>query len=121
MAVKNIIVNDYTVPAGVQNESVIEAAIKFNTNTISKYALKYIGTEKNCTREVVKRIASGVEGVTYTIRFSIKKAGATATVDYEFIAPDITIILSNQGYKVASSFNTDMEYINDAITKTFTA
>jgi len=119
MATKNIIINDYTVPVGVNKKSVRETIIKFNNNTISSFANKYIGTDKICNREMIKRISSGVEGVTYTIRFSIKKSTATASVSYELIAHDMNIIESNQGYKVTNTFNTDMEFINNAILNIF--
>lgn len=121
MAIKNIIVNDYTVPAGVNGENVITTAIKFLENTCTKYAVKYIGTDKNCSREVIKRIATDVSGVSYTVRFNIKKTGAEAMVICEFIAHDIDIVLSDQAYTTVSSFNTDMEYIKTAITNTFRA
>lgn len=121
MAIKNIIINDYTVPAGVNGEAVITTALKFLDNTCIKYAAKYIGTEKNCSREVVKRIATDVDGVSYTVRFNIKKTSTEAMVICEFIAHDIDIVLSDQAYTTLSSFNTDMEYIKDAITNTFRA
>lgn len=119
MATKNIIVNDYDVPTGVNKKSVRETIIKFNNTNITSFAKSFIGTDKTCNREMIKRIDSGKEGVTYTIKFSIKKTNATATAVYKLIAHDFNIIENDQGYKVISTFNTDLEFINNAVLNIF--
>ena len=121
MAQANIKIADYAPQEGVNKAYVIKTAKSFNSGVVTKYANKYIDTNKSANREVIKRIASGVEGITYTIRFSIsKKAGESANVSYVFIGEDdASIIESVQTYATAAEFLADLAYIDTQIATLF--
>ena len=120
MAVANITVNSYEVPAGVEKSDVIAAAVKFNTSTIESYCNKYIGTSKSGRRKLLKKIASGVEGVVYTISFAFEKASSgDAHISYSLSVSDFVIIESDQSYSTVSEFSADIDYINTQIETVF--
>ena len=120
MAVANITVNTYEVPAGVDKSSVVAAASKFNTNTIESYCIKYIGTSKSARKKLLKKIASGVDGVIYTISFLFEKSSSgNAQISYTLSEDDVVIIDSDQSYTTVSEFSADMSYINNQIQSVF--
>jgi hypothetical protein len=120
MAVAEITVNAYEVPTGVEKSNVITAAVKFNNSTIEEYCKKYIGTSKSGRRKLLKKIASGVEGVFYTISFSFEKASSgDANISYSLSDGEAIIILSDQSYSTMSEFSADMDYIDNQIESVF--
>ena len=120
MAVKNITVNTYEIPSGINKSDVVTAAVRFNTNSIESYCNKYIGTDKSTRRRLIKKIVSGVEGLTYTILFVFEKAASEdAKISYTFSVDDYTIIESDQSYSSVSEFSADIEYINTSIENLF--
>ena len=121
MAQANIQVADYTPAAGVDKAYVLKTAKAFNYTNVTKYAKKYIDTNKSANKEIIKRIASGVEGIVYTVRFAIrKKAGQNAEVTYLFIAEDgAEVISSVQSYASYADFETDLAFIDEQLASIF--
>lgn len=120
MAVADITVNTYQVPTGVDKSDVITAAVKFNTSTIESYCNKYIGTSKSGRRKLLKKIASGVEDVYYTISFLFEKASSSdAQISYTLSDGDFVIIESDQSYSSKSEFSADIDYISNQIESVF--
>ena len=121
MAVENIIVKPYEVPIGVDKSEVITTALKFNTDTIESFCTKYIGTSKVGKRKLLKKIASGVDDVVYTISFLFEKApSGYAVISYSLSNGDYDIIsLDGQSYYTISEFTLDIDYINDTIKSVF--
>ena len=121
MAVDNIIVKPYEVPIGVDKSEVITTALKFNTDTIESFCTKYIGTSKAGRRKLLKKIASGVDDVVYTISFLFEKApSGYAVISYSVSIDDYNIIsLDSQLYFTISEFTLDIDYINDRIKSVF--
>ena len=121
MAQANINIADYAPQAGVDKAYVIRTAKQFNDVNVTKYGKKYIDTNKSANKEIVKRIASGVEGVIYTIKFAVhKKAGQNAEVTYLFIAEEgANIIESVQTYATYADFKSDLDYIDTQIEALF--
>jgi hypothetical protein len=121
MAVDNIIVKPYEVPIGVDKSEVITTALKFNTDTIESFCTKYIGTSKVGRKKLLKKIASGVDDVVYTISFLFEKApSGYAVISYSLSIDDYNIIsLEDQLYFTISEFTLDIDYINDTIKSVF--
>jgi hypothetical protein len=121
MAVDNIIVKPYEVPIGVDRSEVIATALKFNTDTIESFCTKYIGTSKVGRRKLLKKIASGVDNMVYTISFLFEKASSgNAVISYSLSNGDYDIIsLDGQSYYTISEFTLDIDHINDTIKSVF--
>ena len=120
MAVNKITVNAYDVPKKVKKSDVATAAVQFNTNTIESYSNKYIGTSKSARRKLIKKIASGVASVVYTVYFLFEKGlEDDAHISYSLSEGDNVIIESDQTYSTTSDFSTDIEYINTQIQTVF--
>lgn len=121
MAQANVNVADYTPQAGVDKAYVLRTAKSFNDGNVTKYANKYIVFNKSANREIVKRIASGVDGLIYTIRFSInKRANQNATVSYLFIGEEgANVIESVQEYATAADFLADLAFIDTQLETIF--
>ena len=121
MAVDSITVKPYEVPTDVDKSEVITTALKFNTDTIESFCTKYIGTSKVGRRKLLKKIASGVDDVVYTISFLFEKApSGYAVISYSLSIDDYDIIsLEDQLYFTISEFTLDIDYINDRIKSVF--
>lgn len=121
MAQSNIKVADYTPAAGVNKANVVKLSDGFSSGVVTKYAKKYIDSSKASVREVIKRIASGKEGVTYTIKYHInKKANEDAEVTYLFIVEDdANMIESVQSYASSADFLNDLAFIDAQVAKIF--
>jgi len=116
MATTSIIVNPYEVPAGLDGSNVVTNIVKFNNNTILPYCRKFIGTNKSAKRKLIKKIATNLEDIVYTITFIFEKnMNSGAVVSYTISVPDANsnIIQSNQEYSTISEFEEDIEFINN--------
>ena len=120
MATSAITVNDYTKPKGCDGTPVINTAQSFNANPVSSFCRNYIGTSRSCSRDLIKKIPSGVEGISYTIHFSIVKSGMNpAQILYIFSSPEGVIISSQQEYSNVADFTADINFIDKTISDIF--
>lgn len=120
MAVAAITVNEYNKPAGVNAADVVEVTKNFNADPVVSFCEKYIGQNRTCNRDLIKKVRSGVEELSYTIHFAIVKSGnEPAKISYTFSSPDAIIISSEQEYEKAEDFVEDINFINESIEKIF--